>query len=252
MLHPHALFHYVGIVPHDAGVNGFECCMRSADWKGEPPAPKRPVSLVGLSPTMRVTDGENVTTLGGEFDSVSCSRITLEATDPPLACCAAAAFKVDRRLIAALRAGDVFHCARQSGGVGLSVIRDRELLLACGAVTAVPCGRVKVTIPWQLMQRAEVPLQSRDSSFAFPQHPLQFEIDDLIKIMFLGRFEKNEFRVRVFRPFGNGRLITSDECVAINRLGMKLEGPVHATSLLLSKPSALSWTKWPGACALPQ
>jgi hypothetical protein len=68
-------------------------------------------------------------------------RITLTATEKTHARASSFSFNVDRELIAMLRGNDVLYISRtHCAGLGLSVLRDGELVAAAGAVMHVPLG----------------------------------------------------------------------------------------------------------------
>jgi hypothetical protein len=74
-------------------------------------------------------------------------RVTLTATEKH-AIASSFWFNVDRELIAMLRGSDVLHISRtHRAGLGLSVLRDGQLIAAAGAVMHVPLGTVSVRHP---------------------------------------------------------------------------------------------------------
>ena len=59
----------------------------------------------------------------------------------------------------------------------LSVIRSGELIVAVGAVTAVPLGQeVQATIPRDLMEAAEDVFRRRDPGFHFRESPVEIAV----------------------------------------------------------------------------
>lgn len=81
--------------------------------------------------------------LVGHFPAVDIAgdRITLVARQQELALLAAAFLPIDSDVPPRLRTGDVIHMARSgSGGIGVSIIRDGQLVLAAGAISNVPLG----------------------------------------------------------------------------------------------------------------
>ena len=89
----------------------------------------------GREPTLVISDQAPPTNAGPERPWVLRSRFTLSGSDWT------AYFHVDRSLTSELCAGDVIHVARsERGGLGLSVLRNDRLVVAVGAVTAVPLG----------------------------------------------------------------------------------------------------------------
>ena len=63
-----------------------------------------------------------------------------------------------------LRPGDALHISRtRCAGVGLSVLRESQLVAAAGAVSAVPLGaEVTVSHPGDLVRQAEAIFRVRD------------------------------------------------------------------------------------------
>lgn len=140
-------FHYIGVVPgtkaaresgkwklHDRSTTEPECDDVPAGgrkwfWRRASPLSSgherlRRNRLVGLYPTLRLS-GPN---------------LILEATDRH-AEMSAAFFEVDQRLIDALGGADVLTIVRAAtADIGLSVLRDGDLVFAVGAVTLVPLG----------------------------------------------------------------------------------------------------------------
>jgi hypothetical protein len=137
--------------------------------------------LVGSSPHLHI---EHVGLLrgGGQLSplchvirpTVSASRIVLTALDRTDATASAAWFHLDRGLVDVLRPGDDVNLTRTPrGGLGLSVIRDGELLVALGAATAVPVGGdLEVIVRRDRLVRA---IPFGESAAGFPWvHPVEF------------------------------------------------------------------------------
>ena len=67
------------------------------------------------------------------------SRLTLRANGKDRATVATFSFCIDRSLLNAFCPGDTLHLVRTGcGGLGLSLIREGRLIVAIGAVNAVP------------------------------------------------------------------------------------------------------------------
>lgn len=84
-----------------------------------------------------------------------------------------------RELTRAFSPGDILHVARTPcAGLGLSVLRNGCLVLAVGAISAVPLGNnVQATTPHDLVQQAEFVFQQRDPAFELHEYPIQISID---------------------------------------------------------------------------
>ena len=91
----------------------------------------------GLEPTLTICDAAPPTNASPERPWVLRSRFTVNGGEQ------SGTFHVDRSLTSALRAGDVIHIAQtERGGLGLSVLRNQRLVVAVGAISVVPLGRV--------------------------------------------------------------------------------------------------------------
>jgi hypothetical protein len=153
--------------------------------------------LVGYAPKMRIED------LGLRPDtpewqnqpSVMLSKVTLTADSREHAQAASVSFFLDSAVINALHSGDRIHLSRTaSGGLGISAIRDKQLIFALGAVTAVPLGDyVKARIPMELINKAEEIFRKHDRDFEFPEYPLEIQIGNEKSIMYRGRWEMNGY-----------------------------------------------------------
>jgi hypothetical protein len=120
-------FHYVAAVP-----DGFEKSrtpIRARDENGPThscyPDPLLGSRLVGFAPSIEIRG----------------HRIVITASSRERAEVSAASFAMDPELIAVLRGGDVIRVVREkTGDVGVAVLRDERLVVAIGAVSALPLG----------------------------------------------------------------------------------------------------------------
>ena len=208
-------FAYSTTVPVD-GRNAFPWQMKSLT--AVEPTGKRLVDnrLVGWSPLLYVRETGLPTNLGPSVPSVERAEIRLVASDKKHASCETASYFVDRVLLRVLRPGDVFHIARTGcGGVGVSAIREGKLLFAAGAVGSVPLGsEISVTIPYELLKKAEAILRQSDPEFEFPHHPIEVCIGDRLRIVYRGRVQMGSYRVWVEHGFLPG-MPGTDESVSI-------------------------------------
>lgn len=68
------------------------------------------------------------------------------------------------------------HGGTGCGRIGVSAIREQELIFGVGAITAVPQGRdFQARIPSDLSLEAEAIFRKRDPSFEFFEHPIDSE-----------------------------------------------------------------------------
>jgi len=120
-------FHYVAAVP-----DGFEVSrapIRARDESGPAnsrhPDPLLGSRLVGFEPSIEIRG----------------HRIVITASSRERAEVSAASFAMDPELIEVLRGGHVIRVVREkTGDVGVAVLRDGRLMVAIGAVTALPLG----------------------------------------------------------------------------------------------------------------
>jgi hypothetical protein len=123
-------------------------------------------------------------------------------------------------LTLAFEPGDTLHLAGTwRGGVGLSLLRDGRLVVAVGAVSAVPLENVKANTPFDLVQKADAIFQERDPEFHLrylPHYPVQIEIQNEMRLLYGGRRTRiGEYEVWVQHGFVPGIPVTGDECVGI-------------------------------------
>jgi hypothetical protein len=139
-------FHYAGVVPDQqaslegqwtfedlSGAEMFPRVEPPAAWKFWKPTARpadgldrlRDNRLVGLQPAVRISG----------------SHVILQAASRHRAEVCSASVELDRTLLEGLHAGDRIELVRTgTADIGVSTLRDGELLWAVGAVTAVPLG----------------------------------------------------------------------------------------------------------------
>ncbi len=207
--------------------------------------------LVGLSPRLQIVDAG--LTPDSEIDGskwlvppkVLRSRITLIASERRHATASSVSFYLDRGLIAALRPHDVLHLVRTySCGLGISVIRDGQLVVAIGAVTAVPLGRnVEARIPWDLAEEAEAIYRQHDPDFEFPELPVEVTVGNQRRVLFGGTRQMDQYGVFMIHgrfPVEDG----ADESLAISSIGACSEVAANASTMLLDSGFALRIVGW--------
>ena len=225
---PAGTFEYAGVVPEDK--NRFPGQWRLIDQSGAGSFASGDSliddRLVGLQPLIDITDAGLTPDVrlspftGSGRPKVLLSRLTLRADSKDRATIAAFSFCVDRALISSFRPGDVLHVTRTAcGGLGLSVIREGRLLAAVGAVTAVPLGEsVRVRIPADVIQEAERAFSRLDSTFEFPEFPLEVHVASERRVLFRGRPRIGGYEVFVEHGYYPGTPGT-DECAALSLVG---------------------------------
>jgi len=141
-------------------------------------------------------------------------------------------FTVDRELIAMLQADDVLHISRTPcAGLGLSVLRDGELVAAAGAVTHVPLGpMVSARHPWELTQQAEAIFRARDPQYDMRNYPVELRVGDVTRILHEGRPTSGEYE--------HGHIWGipgTDECVSIERRKVCPRTAAHNSAQLMER-----------------
>ena len=138
---PCGTFDYVGIVPQGVGDGGFECRLKQREPIAITGRHQHDSRLTGIVPMMKIVDAGLTPDPGLDRPRVLRSRISLVAEGKGQATVAEASMHVDKSLISCCRPGDSIHLVRtECGGLGISIIRHGELVVAVGAITAVPLG----------------------------------------------------------------------------------------------------------------
>jgi hypothetical protein len=190
--------------------------------------------LVGLEPTLSIADAGPEPNPGPVRPFVLRSRLTFATKSRRRAMAQSASLYVDKALTNRLRPGDLVHVARShNGGVGLSVIRDDELMVAIGAISLVPLGsRVTAGVPWDLVERAEAIFEERSSEFEFREWPLELRVGDRSVIQFEGNATLEPYDAFIVHGARSG-LPGDSECAAIYRPDLFPYAVVHASAILL-------------------
>lgn len=214
-------FAYVAIVPDTIDDGAFKCAARTSDVEPKPGNRLFDARLVGSTPTLRVSDASLTSPEYGGRPEAMRSRVKLTASMFDRSTVKTFSFFVSKRLTLRLAAGDVIHLARTCcGGLGLSVLRSGELVVAAGAITHVPLGTgVVARTPTDLIAQATAVFHERDPEFEFPEPPLEIAVGNRSAILFTWRRELGPFDVEVIHGFRQG-LPGKDECAAIARREM--------------------------------
>ena len=248
---PCGTFSYVGIVPGPETPGPWPM----HDHSAAPASPLRgPVSddrLVGLEPLLEISDAGITPEItrspftGTVRPRVSLSRLTLRANGQDRATAAAFSFCIDRILLNAFRPGDSLHMARTArGGLGLSLIRDGRLVVAIGAVDAVPHGStVSARYPAEAINEAHHIFRKIDPEFRFREFPLELRIGSDRRVLYSGRPRIGDYNV--FLEHGSyGGLPGADACAAISLTPGCPETAAIASALLLECADLSAIERW--------
>jgi hypothetical protein len=238
-IHASGTFDYVGTVP-DAG---------ALPWTLEltiPPDRRNPAgeSLAGSNASLRIEEAGLTPNPGedrGVFrPAVLRARFALKAGRWSLLARTVAQYHVDLSLVRALKPGDVLYLSRTGcGGVGISSVRDGQLVFAVGAVRSVPLGEGSFArIPQDLIAEAESVFHKADSSFQLSELPLQVSLGGETRLLpGTGGFTQpggfTLYEVSAFRGFRRG-MPGVDESVAISRRGLCSDVGARASAQLLA------------------
>jgi hypothetical protein len=242
---PQGTFDYVAVVPATIGAGGFDCRATMRDSGETTDDDFSAMRLVGPSPIVRIADAGLTPDANARRPWVERSRISLAAASRRLAGVAEASFHVDKVLTARLRPGDELNLVRTaSGGLGLSVVRGGELIVAVGAIPAVRLGRtVSARVPGDLVTRAAAIFRERDPGFCFAEEPIEIAVDAYRKVMYGGRCTIGDYGVFVVHGWVDG-IPGTDACAAIYRNGAFPCEAGDASAMLMDCADALSMTRW--------
>jgi len=244
---PAGTFDYVAVVPADAS-RRWRAQLRQTptDEHGRSEARR----LVGISPWLEISeagptpDVRSSAHTGTVLPRVLRSRVTLEASTPEGAF-RSVSFCLDSGLTSVLHAGDELNVARtHCGGVGVSIIRDRQLLAAAGAVTAVPLSNsVQARIPWDVASAAEATFKRVDPRFEFRELPVELRVRDDVRLLYRGRPHIGAYEVFAEHGFYAGTPGT-DECLAVCSSGNCPITAAIASALLLDVHDGFEISRW--------
>lgn len=134
-------FDYIVTVPEHIKESGFTCQARNRTPIVRTGRALDDSRLVGMKPLFQVHDVAVDPERDPRLPGVARSAIVLRASRNDDAQVALAGCQVNKALFACLRHRDKIYLSRTGcGGLGLSVLREGELLVAIGAVTTVPLG----------------------------------------------------------------------------------------------------------------
>jgi hypothetical protein len=234
VIHPRGTFDYVCTMP-DLGSMPWTLRLHTDAGRRNPSFP----SLAGSTARLEIEEAGLTPNAGYERATwrpeVLRARFRLAAGRWSLLKRTVAHFHLDLSLAKALRSGDALHLSRTGcGGVGVSAVRDGELVFAVGAVTAVALGKsVSVRVPRDLIVEAEAVFRRRDPTFELPELPLEISVGRRT-LLLLGSQERFAgYEVRVFAGFRPG-MPGTNESVAISRCGLCSQLGANASAQLLA------------------
>ena len=217
VVHSSGTFNYVAVVPDDADDGLFECEAHAREDRpiGSSEAGAR---LVGLEPKLIVTPAGIPSDTGPGRPWVMRSRLTLSARSHARATVAEACFHVDRALTRRMLPGDeVYISYTGCAGLGLSVVRRGELVVAVGDIAAVPLGDVvSARVPLDLLGEASAIFARRDPHFQFPSMPIEITVGGETAVLFEGIRDLDPYSVFVAHGYLPG-IPGTDCCAAIWR-----------------------------------
>lgn len=210
----------------------------------------RESNLVGYSPDLQITDAGLTSDIPAlkqirrELPKVLCSQFTLVATEMESAFVARASFYVDKGLTSCLQPGDIIHLGRSdSGGLGISVIREGSLVVAAGAVTTVPLGNdIDIRVPRELTYQAAEVFRKCDPKFEFRELPIEIRVGEERRLLLGGWPQLGPYKVYVAHGMPND--LESSECIGISRIGACGDTTASCTALLLDNPRAFKMVPW--------
>jgi len=164
------------------------------------------------------------------------ARITLTGGEGRHASVRSASFSVDRGLVRVLRQGDVLYISRTlCAGLGLSILRDGQLVAAAGAITSVPLGTdVSARHPGDLVEQAEQIFRTRDPQYRTRESPIELSVAGVTRILHGGRPTLGPYEVFVRHGFLRG-IPGTDESLSIERRGVCPDTAAHTTAQLLDE-----------------
>jgi hypothetical protein len=191
-------------------------------------SPRLEISDAGLTPDTPLRAGQRVR------PKVLRSQLTLRAAERNGATASAASFHVDRSLTSRLRPDDELYMARtSSGGLGLSIVRNGQLIVGVGALTLVPLGsNVSVRVPGDLVADAEAIFKQHDAEFRLLELSIEVSVGDQRRLRFRGWIQLGGYEVFVEHGFYPG-IPGQDECLAISLKGACSVTGANASAQLL-------------------
>lgn len=144
-------------------------------------------------------------------------------------------FHVDLSRVRALKPGDFLDLSRTGcSGVGISSVRDGQLVFAVGAVGSVRLGDGSFArVPQELVAEAEAVFHKADPAFRLSELPLQVSRGGETRLLPCTRGGFTLYEVSAFRGFLRG-VPGVDESVAISRRGLGSDVGARASAQLVA------------------
>ena len=218
-------FDYVFVVPRGGSDTAWSGSLRD-------PLPTGEKRLLGHSPVISFSDYET------DF-GVPRTRIVLTPSGI-LSQKSEYSFPVDRSLARMLRPADVIHISRDGcAGLGLSVLRNSNLVAGVGAVTNVVLGNeISVRTPWDLVQHAEATFRVRDPEFDLYELPLEIAANGQTRLLYRARVRMGRYEAFVIHGALRGLPGTS-ECMSLSLIGVCPDCAASLTAQLLDRADAV-------------
>ena len=163
-------------------------------------------------------------------------RLVLVASEESNASVRNASFRIGNAVPLAAAPGDRLYVVRTgSGGIGLSLLRDKQLVLAIGAVTAVPLGN-----NMQVMK-------NRKGNYPFVDLKdtwLEFQVrNEQLKLRDRSVTDIGNYQIYVEACWENG-IPGVDECVSVSVANNPSVNLASLRSAILLRSSDLKLTRW--------
>jgi hypothetical protein len=228
MMPPCGTFSYFTVVP-EGGAQTSPWQMQSSETFVPTGSRLQDNRLVGWNPLLHISDAGLSPDPGPTRPTVLRSELRFVSTDKQYTE-RSVSYYLDRVLVHTMRPGDVFHMARTGcGGLGVSALRQDNLIFAAGEISAVPLGsKIQARMPLDLIQRAQELFRQHDPKFNFHELPIEIRSGATCSILFRGTVITNGYRVWVQHGFYLGEPGTP-ECAAIS-----LEGACDRTAACAS------------------
>lgn len=228
-------FNYLTVVP-SGGAQASPWLMESNEAFVPTGFPLTDNRLVGWNPLLHISDAGLTPNPGPTRPDVMRSELRFVSQDEKYAETSSVSYFLDRVLMNAMRPGDVFHMARTCcGGLGVSALRQGNLIFAAGEVSAVPLGsRIQAKIAGDLILAAQSIFRQHDPNFEFPELPVEIRDAETCDILFHGSIKKDGYHIWVRHGFYQDVPGTA-ECVAISLDGACDHTAVCASAQLLEQ-----------------
>jgi len=226
-------FNYFTVVP-SGGAQAGPWLMESSETLVPTGSHLRDNRLIGWNPLLHISDAGLTPNPGPTRPAVLRSELRFVSQGKKYAQISSVSYYLDRVLMNAMLPGDVFHMARTvCGGLGVSAVRQGNLIFAAGAISAIPLGSgMQAKVAGDLILEAERTFRQHDPKFHFPEHPIEIRFAGKCDILFSGSTSRNGYHIWVWHGSYLGVPGTA-ECVAISLDGACDHTAVCASAQLL-------------------